>query len=198
MGNMIKQTWLVLILAIIFGLALAFTQKVTAKHIMENRQRQIRELSQLASIGELTYDTNGKPQFKIELKPLTDLKKQGLIAYEIHPINSDKIIGYSLIGEGIGWDRLKLLIALSGDLKKITGLEIVDSRETPGLGARIVQDWFRKQYQKPTAKPLELVKHKPQGEYQVQAITGATISSTAVTKIVNKTVALAKKLLKKK
>jgi len=196
-GNMIKETWLVLVLSIIFGLALAFTDRSTAKRIEENRQQQIRELSQLASIGELTYDTNGKPKFKIELKELSKLKKQGLWAYEIHPIGSNKIIGYSLIAEGIGWDRLKILIALSSDLKKITGLEIVDSRETPGLGARIKENWFREQYKKPTNRPLELVKHKPESEYQVQAITGATISSTAVTNMVNKTVELARKLIKK-
>ncbi len=197
MGNMIKETWLVLVLSVIFGLALAFTDRSTAKRIEANRQQQIRELSQLASIGTLEYDEQGRPKFKIELKELTELKKQGLLAYEIHPIGSEKVIGYSLIAEGIGWDRLKILIALSSDLEKITGLEIVDSRETPGLGARIKEDWFRKQYQKPTGRPLELVKHKPEGEYQVQAITGATISSTAVTNMVNKTVALARKLIKR-
>ncbi len=198
MGNMIKETWLVLVLSILFGLALAFTDRSTAKRIEQNRQRQIRELSQLASIGELEYDNKGKPKFKIELKELSELKKQGLVAYEIHPIGSKKVIGYSLIAEGIGWDRLKILIALSSDLQKITGLEIVDSRETPGLGARIKEDWFRKQFQKPTDRPLQLVKHKPSGKYQVQAITGATISSTAVTNMVNKTVALARKLIKPK
>jgi len=196
-GNLIKQIWLVLLLALVFGTALAFTDQGTAQRIAENRRRQVRELSQRATLGELAYTPEGKPDFKIELEKL-DLRD--LTAYRVVPIDGPKTrtLGYAVIVDGIGWDRLRILVGFSGDLKQITGLEIVECRETPGLGARIKTDEFRNQYCKPTDKPLELVKHSPENDYQVQAITGATISSTAVTNMVNDAVEKACKMINNK
>lgn len=199
MVDLLKQIWLVLLLALVFGVALAFTEQSTASRIDQNRRRQIRELAQKATLCELTYGDDGTPQFKIELVELTTLKKEhGLWAYKVLPVGGPKpqCLGYAVVAEGIGWDRLRILIGLSADLKQITGLEIVESRETPGLGQRIEEDAFRRQYKKPTDKPLELVKGTPSGEYQVQALTGATISSTAVTNMVNDAVQSARKLIR--
>jgi electron transport complex protein RnfG len=191
---MIKQIWLVLVLTLVFGAALAFTDNSTKQRIADNRQRQIRMLAQKATLGELSM-TNGEPDFKIQLKDL-GLKDKGLWAYEVLPMDNGKRIGYAIIAEGIGWDRLQMLIGLSADMSKITGLEVLDCRETPGLGERVKTGEFRDQYKKSTAKTLELVKEAPTGEYQVQALTGATISSTAVTDMVNSEVQKIRKLVK--
>ncbi len=198
MADLLKQVWLVLVLGLLFGIVLAFTANGTAERIAENRQQQIRELAQKATLGEIDYDTNGKPEFKVKLQELSALRKKGLWAYKVIPLEGTKIIGYAVIAEGIGWDHLRMLVGLSPDLGRITGLEVVESRETPGLGNRIRENWFRKQYEKSTAHSLVLVKKTPTTKYQVQAITGATISSTAVTKMVNANVKMAKKLIKVK
>ncbi len=195
MGDLIRKIWLILVLGLVFGLALAYTDRVTRNRIAENREKQIRELAQRVIVGKVECDKAGAPIFKIKLKELTGLKKKGLWAFEVRGLKSDKLLGYVVIGKGIGWDRLKILIGLSSDLSRIKGIEVVDSRETPGLGARITEGWFKKQFVKPADKPLVLVKRKVSEKYEVQAITGATISSTAVTNIVNRTVKLARELL---
>jgi electron transport complex protein RnfG len=193
---MLKQIWLVLLLSLIFGAALAYTDQATKNRIADNRQQQIRELAQKATLGELVYDEKGLPQFKIELKKV-DSSDKTFNAYEVLPIDGKgSRIGYAVIGEGIGWDRLLVLIGLSPDLSKITGLEILECRETPGLGERAKTKDFRDQYHKSTATPLELVKAAPTADNQVRALTGATITSDAVTSIVNATIAKAKKEIK--
>jgi electron transport complex protein RnfG len=197
MRKLFKQLWLLLTLSVIFGAALAFTDQGTKQRIAYNRQRQIRILAQEATLGELKYTPAGEPEFKITLKPMTDLKDKGLTAYEVLPLDGKgPRIGYALIGDGIGWDQLLVLIGLSPDLQKITGLEILQCRETPGLGERVKTPAFREQFKKSTAQPLELTKSTPTAANQVQALTGATISSTAVTNIVNSTVKKARELIK--
>ena len=69
---------------------------------------------------------------------------------------------------------------------KITGIFVLDQKETPGLGNKIVTDEWRGQFiAKSTAVPLTAVKSKASAESEIDAITGATISSKAVTDAIN-------------
>jgi Na+-translocating ferredoxin:NAD+ oxidoreductase subunit G len=71
----------------------------------------------------------------------------------------------------------------------ISGLQVLSHTETPGLGAKIVLPNFRDQF---NGKRLEDLKLKKDGG-QIDAITGATISSRAVTKAVYSTLDSSKK-----
>lgn len=70
---------------------------------------------------------------------------------------------------------------------KITGVKILAADdETPGLGAKVKNKSFYEQY---TSKVKDIVLQKNQADAtknEVKAVTGATISSTAVNKAVNK------------
>jgi Na+-transporting NADH:ubiquinone oxidoreductase subunit C len=50
------------------------------------------------------------------------------------------IVGYGL------WDIIKGYIALEPDLNTVKGISFYEHKETPGLGARITEDWFKKNY----------------------------------------------------
>ncbi len=66
----------------------------------------------------------------------------------------------------------------------VTGVSIIDnSKETPGLGSRVGEPSFYKQFIGKT-KNIIVSKSQPSGN-QIQAVTGATISSRAVTEGVN-------------
>ena len=66
----------------------------------------------------------------------------------------------------------------------VHGVEIVDANaETPGLGQNILSDNFTRQFQHLTAPPT-LVRGVPAETGQIQALTGATISSEAVVRAV--------------
>ncbi len=69
---------------------------------------------------------------------------------------------------------------------KVTGIKILSHTETPGLGANAPLPKFSDQYKnKPIKEKLEVVKVAPSKDNQIQAITGATITSKAVTLGVN-------------
>lgn len=68
----------------------------------------------------------------------------------------------------------------------VTGIQVMGQSETPGLGAKIVQQDFTDQFKGKNIAQLFLKKDDPRG--QIDAITGATISSRAVTNAIRSTV----------
>lgn len=98
-----------------------------------------------------------------------------------------RFVGYAVPGAGAGFqDTIKLLYGYDPARRRIVGMEVLESRETPGLGDRIFKDQdfvgaFRDLAVEP---PVELVKGAGTEPHQVDAITGATISSAAVVRIV--------------
>ncbi len=68
----------------------------------------------------------------------------------------------------------------------ITALAVLSQTETPGLGAKIATAKFRDQFRNKRAEQLILKKDDP-ARGQIDAITGATISSRVVTKALRST-----------
>ncbi|MBI5025552.1 MAG: RnfABCDGE type electron transport complex subunit G [Nitrospirae bacterium] len=91
----------------------------------------------------------------------------------------DNIIGYiaSSIGKGYS-SYIKLLISVDNDLK-IKSINVLRHGETPGLGDVIESPEFKDQFKGKGLDQLVLVKGETKDK--IQAVTGATISSRAVT-----------------
>jgi electron transport complex protein RnfG len=97
-------------------------------------------------------------------------------------------VGYAIPGEGAGFqDNIKLIYGYVPARKQIVGMRVLESRETPGLGDKIYKDpEFVNEFEGLAVEPpVALFKGKGTGENEVDAITGATISSRAVVGIVN-------------
>jgi Na+-translocating ferredoxin:NAD+ oxidoreductase subunit G len=88
-------------------------------------------------------------------------------------------IGYIVQSFGKGYSSyIKTLIAVDKDFK-VQKVEILDEKETPGLGDEVETPSFKGQFKGKDLDHLKVLKTETT-EY-VQAITGATISSRAVT-----------------
>jgi len=100
-----------------------------------------------------------------------------------------KFKGYAIQGAGPGFqDTIALLFGYLSSENKITGMEILDSRETPGLGDKIFKDMdFVNEFKGLLIKTdIKAVKKGTKSNVsEIDAITGATISSKAVVKIIN-------------
>ncbi|MEW6740226.1 MAG: FMN-binding protein [Nitrospirota bacterium] len=89
------------------------------------------------------------------------------------------IIGYVVQSFGKGYSSyINVLIAADKDLK-VQKIEILSHAETPGLGDEIEKDEFKNQFKDKDIDHIKLVKTETT-EY-IQAISGVTISSRAVT-----------------
>ncbi|MFH1553121.1 MAG: RnfABCDGE type electron transport complex subunit G [Candidatus Omnitrophota bacterium] len=112
---------------------------------------------------------------------------------------SGKLLGYAFVAEGNGYQGLiKLIVGVDSGVSKMQGMEVLESQETPGLGAEIASKDFRAQFEGLALDhPIEYVKNqKPDQPYQIEAITGATISSRAVVTLLNERIEEINKLLK--
>jgi len=98
---------------------------------------------------------------------------------------------FALPFEGKGfWAPIKGVAAVSADGRTLLGLAFYEVNETPGLGARIVEPFFRRQFEglrlRPEGLLLEL---KPAGtvlsQGQVHAISGATQTCVRLEAILN-------------
>lgn len=114
------------------------------------------------------------------------------------------LIGYGILVSGIGFqDKITLMLGTDISLTKTTRLEIIEQKETPGLGAKIEdEDVFLKFWEgRDCSQPLSLRKPavntaEELAASEVNTITGATISSESVVKIVNNSVERLRLLIK--
>lgn len=91
-----------------------------------------------------------------------------------------KTIAYVVPGHSKGYGgAITMLVAVTAD-GKVLDYSILTSNETPGLGDRAGQEPFKSQINGKNAAALTVVKD-PANKENVQAMTGATISSRAVT-----------------
>jgi len=108
--------------------------------------------------------------------------------------NPENIIGYSFESSGSGYGgTIDILVSLK-DLETINGISIINHMETPGLGARIVEPSFTDQFKDVLIQDVKLRKD----DGQIDAISGATISSLAVVNAVQQTALEKVALLKEK
>lgn len=95
-------------------------------------------------------------------------------------VNNGKIIAYVVPAESKGYGgAIKMLVAVTSD-GKVLAYKILHHNETPGLGDRASDSKFKQQFVGKTADQLEVVKVPT--DHNIQALTGATITSRAVTK----------------
>jgi len=105
--------------------------------------------------------------------------------------SSGQNVGYAFVGEGGGYQGIiRVMIGISPQWDKLTGLVVLENIETPGLGAKITSEDFLTQFRGLQVDPqIEYVQNRaPERPNQIRAITGATISSRAVVKILNETI----------
>lgn len=96
-------------------------------------------------------------------------------------------LGYAFPIEGPGlWGSMTGYAAVDADGTHLLGISLPTHSETPGLGGRVTEPWFTEQFRGipiGSAGTLSLV-FKPADGGNLDAITGATLTSEAVRKLV--------------
>jgi Na+-translocating ferredoxin:NAD+ oxidoreductase subunit G len=182
------QAWLVLLLALCFGSALAAVQVQLSDTIAANKLNET-----LEQVPALIWGDAPAPE-SLKITPGTlRIEKDGQASsYTLYRVaQDDAVAGWVVKAGGQGYaDKLEVLLGVDADVQKITGLFVLEQKETPGLGNKIIEPQWRGQFTgKATDTPLEVIKGQGEGPATIDAITGATISSRSITNIVNTTIA---------
>lgn len=100
-----------------------------------------------------------------------------------------KAVAYAVPFDGPGlWGSINGYLGINADLKTATGIEFIKQDETPGLGGRISEPEYKEQFRNldiSDASSGEIIINRPAPGGNVDAITGATQTSTFVANMLN-------------
>lgn len=114
-----------------------------------------------------------------------EIRTIGSTVYYISTNVEKGAVVFKAIGAGL-WSQVELLLAFSPDFEKMYGLRVISQAETPGLGARITEIEFLERFRGVEIRPeLKVVKFASRPN-EVDAITGASVTSRSVEKIINR------------
>jgi electron transport complex protein RnfG len=168
------------------GLTIVGTYEATLPRITENQARALRR-----AIFEVVPGAN-------VFQPLELVEGELGVAGEATDLfavydGSGSFVGYAITGEGPGFqDTIGLIFGFDPAREQVVGMQVLESRETPGLGDRIFKDpEFVASFRSLATQPEIVLVPKGSGTapHEVDGITGATISSKAVVKILNASIA---------
>lgn len=110
--------------------------------------------------------------------PVYLVRRDGELALVVLPVRA---AGYQSV--------IRAYLALEADLNTVAALTVYEQGETPGLGARIAEEawqrqWPGKQVADDGAVTIEVVRGSGSGPHQVDGISGASVTGRAVTNMI--------------
>ncbi len=182
--------------ATISGVLLALVYQATFAIIEKNKQEKVRE-----AVFAVIPDATQQVRFVLQqesntLRPADGGEAPDGVALFGGYDDQGRFVGVAIEASGQGYgDIIRVIYGYAPGESQLTGLKVLESKETPGLGDRISGEEFRENFQgmdvalnadkSGLVHPIEFVKHGNKTEpWQVDGISGATISSKAVTKMV--------------
>ena len=185
-------------IGLLTGLLIVATFEFTKPYIAENKARALEQ-----AIFEVVSGANEKVSLVEDgdaLKPLPPGEEAATPIFACY--RDGQLVGIAIEAAGQGFqETIRLLYGYDPERQAIVGFKVLDSKETPGLGDKIGNDpTFLENFEVldaaldpdtgAIANPIVLVKHGTKTKlYEIDGISGATISSRAVTSILRDSMA---------
>ena len=168
----VQLTAALVVVCLLSGMSLAMVYDTTKPYIDENRRKAL-------EVAQKEVFPAGDRFEELAGHPLISTEKEGIRAVYAGYVGDEvEAAGYALEVEGIGFGgSMKLLVGVEvkDDKATVTGIKVLEHLETPGLGERIKEAFFKGKF---TGKKA------PLKAGQFDTITGATISSNKVVEMV--------------
>jgi Na+-transporting NADH:ubiquinone oxidoreductase subunit C len=167
----------IVVLGVVSVAMLLAAQSYSAPAVKRFREMRL-ETNVLTAAGIQWSQADFKDVFRQRVK---EESRGGLTWYV-----ADSLVIYEFTGRGL-WGMIEGIVTLDSSLSHIVSVRILSQEETPGLGDRIKDASYLVTYRgKTAAEPLELaIRHKAEDENEVDAISGATLSSEALVKTIS-------------
>ncbi len=183
-----------------FLITLFFTSVVSAVKLINEERIETNQRVKLQRIILRVLDipvadkASDKDLVKVFDARVKSIEVQGKDMYVSYEEDGKTISGYAFPVGGPGfWGPIFGMVAVDPEASKILGIAFYRHSETPGLGARMTEDWFTKQF---VGLPLYPVKEDKKifylrtagpkkGPNELDAITGATGTSRGIEAFLN-------------
>lgn len=173
-----------IIISAVFTTALATLNAVTAERI-ETQEAVKNQRSILYVFDQDVPASLDDVQSSFQSLVVQDTVK------DVHFYTASKdgeVLGYAFPFQGSGlWGTIWGYVAVSPDFSEIIGVDFIKHSETPGLGGRISEQWYKDQFRGIDISDNidEIIIYRPSEGGNADAITGATLTSLAVKNMIN-------------
>ena len=179
MNETIKLAIKLFVITAVVAALLAVVNMVTEPLIEANNERTFNE-----TMSEVLPEAEEFEEVDVEITPEDD----AVAVDSVYAGRSGGDVGYvvtAVCSEGYGGD-ITVMTGINSDFT-VNKAEVTEMDETPGLGAKAQGEWID-QFQG-LSEDIEIDKNgSAQTDNKVEAISGATITSRAVTKAVNESI----------
>ncbi len=183
--EIVKYGITLFVITAVVGVALAGVNFLTKEKIAENTVVKVQDAYK--EVIEADDFSN-----EIDLKEISD--ESGCIKNIIVAQKGGETVGYCVKLEQSGGygGAISLVVGLDTEAC-VTGVSVISHAETAGLGANLVKESFREQFKGRSEEITAAVKANP-SETEIQALSGATITSKAVKNAVNSSIKAVKQI----
>ncbi|MGE5508463.1 MAG: RnfABCDGE type electron transport complex subunit G [Chitinophagales bacterium] len=163
------------IVSLVAGASLAYTYQATMPRIRVNEAKARKEALGEVVPGTARFDT-------VTVKIALPGAGGKLEAHEVEVYRcldgSGKVAGLAYVAQPAGFnDAIQLMVGVDPGTRRVLAVKVLDQKETPGLGAKVKEPKYTDQFK---GKNLADPWLASRSGSDVQAVTGATISSKAV------------------
>jgi electron transport complex protein RnfG len=199
-STLIKDAVALFLITLISGLALSYVYEITKDPIATQQAQKTLEAYQRAYPEAASFE---KDEQLMQLAEETDLKSldpsyQGTSIDEINKAfdSNGDMIGYLIkVSTKKGYNKstpVEMAIAYAKD-GTVKGIDIITIKETVNLGMLAAEPEFKDQFAGKNVEKFSVTKTGEAGDDKIDAISGATITSKAVTNAVNTGIGFVKK-----
>lgn len=188
MNKIVKNTLILSAITIVAGCLLGLVYEITKAPIAQAQENAKQEAYKtvLADAAEFTVDDTLDAAAAANV-----LQEAGYTGDDIAEVAkaldaSGAVMGYVITvtsHEGYGGD-IKISVGILSD-GTVKGIEMLEISETAGLGMKADEDEFKNQFKDKQVEKFSYTKSGEDGDDKIDALSGATITTNAVTNAVD-------------
>ncbi len=184
--QILYPVFFMILVTVVFTLALATINEITIDRIEDLESLKTKQ-SILYAAGVLLPEEAIPDYYEANVTALATDRGE---IFRVSETGGVSAYIYRFTGSGL-WGSITGYLALDADFNTLLGLDFVSHSETPGLGGRISESWYKEQFRGIEFDPQEdaYIIYTPSPGGNVDAISGATGTSEAVRNILNKSMA---------
>ena len=191
MNTILKNTISITVITLVAGLALGVVQDITAGPIAAQAEKSKEEayktvFENAAAFSEYSLDDKGQAEDLVGYLNDNGFSAQTIDEIMVAEDASGETLGYAFTitdSEGYGGD-IQFAMGVQND-GTLNGISILSISETAGIGMKATTDDFKNQFKDKNVEKFTYTKTGASSDDEIDAISGATITTNAMTNGVN-------------
>lgn len=192
--SIVYPVFFMILVSVVFTLALSLLNEFTIDTI--KAQEDFKNQKTLLYVFDIDYAADGSREEIDELynQIISEKPVKGKDFNVYVAVKDNETLGFAFPIEGKGlWGTIKGYLAFDENYTEIIGVDFVSHSETPGLGGRINEVWFKDQFRgikmsETESENLEVIIYSPSSGANAEPITGATLTSDSVSRMFNSSI----------